>query len=215
MGRNRFNLASKHGNNNSPRIAPSEDRLYGHAMDSQSLVGHLLVASPALADTPFAQTVVLVMQQDEKDTFGIVLNRPANHQVADQLKQITGAPLADDLALIHGGPLNGPVFAIHQSEELAEVLIPGGICVSAELDTLRQLEHQFQPYRIVLGMVGWKTAELLEQIHTGQWLTLSSASPDQIFADPEWMWQRAVLEYGRHTMSWVTGFPMQGYPELN
>lgn len=184
-------------------------------MTSQALVGRLLVASPSQANTPFAQTVILVMQQDEYDTFGIVLNQPANEQVASELRQITGTDPAVDLALIHGGPLNGPVFAIHQQEDLAEIMMPGGICVSSQLEILKQLEHQFQPYRIVLGMTGWKTSEVLAKIDDGQWLPLST-SPEQIFDEPDWMWQRAVLEYGRQTMMRVTGLDCTlGNPELN
>ena len=199
MGRNRLNF--------------SKDR--SNIEQQQSLVGRLLVASPALADTPFARAVVLVMQQDENDTFGIVLNRPADEQVALELKQITGTDPSVDLELIHGGPLNGPVFAIHQSEELGEQLMPGGIYMSSELEIMRQLEEQFAPYRIVLGMAGWGTNQVLAQIKAGDWLELH-ATPEQIFDEPDWMWQRAVLEYGRKTLLDVTG--IQGTPsnpELN
>ncbi|MFO0261791.1 MAG: hypothetical protein ACK53V_09210, partial [Planctomycetota bacterium] len=51
-------------------------RFAANLLTSPSLQGELLVASELLEETPFARTVVYVLQDDPAGTFGVVLNRP-------------------------------------------------------------------------------------------------------------------------------------------
>ncbi|MYE32563.1 MAG: hypothetical protein F4X80_07935, partial [Chloroflexi bacterium] len=43
---------------------------------AESLVGKLVVATPALLDPNFARTVVLICDDNEHGKLGIILNRP-------------------------------------------------------------------------------------------------------------------------------------------
>ena len=54
------------------------------------LKGKLLIAAPQLSDPNFAQTVVLMIEHDQKGAFGVVLNRPTGRTVQE---------LWDELAL--------------------------------------------------------------------------------------------------------------------
>src|SRR4051794_23585382 len=52
---------------------------------SEVRAGMLLVATPALLDPNFADTVVLLLDVDENGALGVVINRPSPIRVADVL----------------------------------------------------------------------------------------------------------------------------------
>ena len=65
--------------------------------------GMLLVATPALLDPNFADTVVLLLDVDDDGALGVVLNRPSMVPVADVLDG-WGDVVAEPEVLFHGGP---------------------------------------------------------------------------------------------------------------
>lgn len=58
---------------------------------TQVMPGTILVASPALQNTPFERAVVLVLQNPENGIFGVVLNKPGTPQLRSAWLQMTGA----------------------------------------------------------------------------------------------------------------------------
>jgi len=100
--------------------------------------GTLLVASPALFNTPFRKSVVLIVQNNDEGTFGVVLNRPANEQIQVAWQKLIGTD-SNNPNLVHGGPIGGPVFAIHQQEPLAELTMPSGICITLQSEMFKQI----------------------------------------------------------------------------
>jgi putative transcriptional regulator len=175
------------------------------------LAGKLLVATPKLAGTPFEQAVVLVMQHNQQGTFGVTLNRPADDSAVNAWQKLIGADADIDRNVVNGGPMNGPVFAIHESRSLSEMEMPGGIFVSAQVDKLRQLSSQFEhAYRIVLGVAGWQVGQLARELGDGYWYVMP-ADAEQIFDDPQWMWQRCIEQYGRTLLQDVVG--IDGFPD--
>ncbi len=52
-------------------------------MQSESRTGQLLAATPMLGDMNFRRTIVLIVEDDpEEGTLGVVLNRPSDIPVA-------------------------------------------------------------------------------------------------------------------------------------
>src|SRR5437773_1655667 len=101
-----------------------------------SLEGQLLVASPYLVDSPFSQTVILVLQHTEEAAWGVVLNRPAEESVRNFWKRVSEEP-CESLEHVHvGGPISGPVLAVHRCQGLAEAVFPPGVFVAANKDHL-------------------------------------------------------------------------------
>ena len=66
--------------------------------------GMLLVATPALQDPNFADTVVLLLDVTEEGALGVVLNRPSQILVADVLEPWRDV-VAEPEVLFRGGPV--------------------------------------------------------------------------------------------------------------
>lgn len=179
------------------------------------LPGTLLVASPALKGTPFHKTVVIILQHSREGTFGVVLNRPANEQIKCAWQKLIGND-ASDRFIVQGGPIGGPVFAIHQEQQLAELEIPGGIFVSVESEKFHQLvDNEQSHYRIVFGVAGWENGQLDDEIDEGLWFTLDGDA-EQVFDDPTWMWEKSLRRYGQQLICDVVGLDhLPASPLLN
>jgi putative transcriptional regulator len=54
-----------------------------------SLQGHLLIASPGLADPNFAQAVVLIAVHGEEGALGLILNREMNTSLPEIWGQVS------------------------------------------------------------------------------------------------------------------------------
>ncbi len=67
--------------------------------------GMLLVATPALLDPNFADSVVLLLDVDDQGALGVVLNRPSAVRVADVLDG-WGEVVAEPEVLFQGGPVS-------------------------------------------------------------------------------------------------------------
>lgn len=179
--------------NNRFQIPPTED-----------LRGKLLVAAPSLVGNAFEKTVVLVLQHNSGGTFGVVLNRPADEAMLSEWEAVTGRdPI--NRCCVHGGPVGGPVFAIHQQQVIGEVAMPCGLYVSADSELLQKLmEQDDDRYRIVFGIASWSIGQLDSEIDSGIWLPLN-ARADDVFDDPNWMWEKSLRRYGDQVMLDVLG----------
>lgn len=161
--------------------------------------GSFLVATPSLQSSPFEQTVVFVIQHNKHGTFGVVLNRPADHELKTAWQLMSGSR-SDDPCIMQGGPIGGPVFAIHQEKTLAELEMPGGICVSADKQVLDRLaQHHEADYRIVFGVAGWQFGQLSDEIRQGIWFNVE-ADPQHLFDEPDFMWEDFLRQYGRQVL---------------
>ena len=164
-----------------------------------TLEGQLLVASPYMLNSFFARTVVLILQHSDSGTVGIILNRPlgsASKSVWEQLN-----PLSDgDRPVYFGGPLPGPVVALHQEADLAEMKLGGGLFLAADRSHLDWLvEHDNRPFRVFVGHAGWGKGQLERELKEGAWMILP-ASLDQVFADEDDVWTQAVRTVGRSVL---------------
>jgi len=176
-------------------------RFAANLLTSPSLQGELLVASELLEETPFARTVVYVLQDDPAGTFGVVLNRPADKQLRAAWTAASGINLAeDDPHLLSGGPLGGPVFALHAQQQLGEIAVNNGIFLSATAESIGQLVAQHEePYRICLGVVGWKNGQLRQELERHVWYHLP-ASPGIVFDQTRLLWEKSLLSFGQQSL---------------
>ncbi|MEM9828199.1 MAG: YqgE/AlgH family protein [Planctomycetota bacterium] len=103
-----------------------------------------------------------------------------------------------------GGPISGPVVALHQQSELAEMEMQGGIYVAAERDHLEKLVHQQQsPYRLIVGHLRWDEDALEQEIEAGIWHLLP-ATAEQVFSPAQGMWPRLIRRATSRSMAhWV------------
>ena len=71
-----------------------------------TLQGTLLVSTERLNGSKFEKAVVLLMQDDKRGTFGVALNKIADHQVRSAWEQLTGGQASDQQVIVSGGPSN-------------------------------------------------------------------------------------------------------------
>jgi putative transcriptional regulator len=180
--------------------------------------GQLLVATERLAGTVFDQAVVLLVQDDDNGTFGVILNRPADDKQKRDWRAMSGSPDHVSGQLVNGGPMGGPVFAIHKFQSLAEMEMPGEIFISAKAEMIQQLYNRNpENYRIYLGIAGWKEDQLVDEVDRGLWYVMDS-DPEDIFDDSEWLWEKAIFRFGELALCDILGiseFDLPLDPSLN
>ncbi|WP_404305772.1 YqgE/AlgH family protein [Neorhodopirellula lusitana] len=96
-------------------------------------------------------------------------------------------------SLHFGGPLSGPVVAIHGAAELSEAEAGEGIFMAAQRDHLEALmqNEQSQPYRLIIGHLGWTQTQLNQEISEGIWHRLPATS-DILWTDDGLLWPALI-----------------------
>jgi putative transcriptional regulator len=166
-----------------------------------SLKGHLLVASPHLADPNFARAVVLLIHHSEEGTFGVVLNRPGESTIKELWSDLGEAPCETDQHIHLGGPVSGPLMAIHTTESLSELEIVPGLYFAAQRGNIEKLLRQgSEAFRLFVGHSGWGSGQLEGELEEGSWLT-APATIDYVFADETELWKRVAQDIGKGMLS--------------
>ncbi|MEQ8846192.1 YqgE/AlgH family protein [Botrimarina sp.] len=156
------------------------------------LSGQLLVASRKLRDPNFRQSVVLLLEHNENGALGVVLNRPTERTVEQVWEAVEFDPCDCQQPLNYGGPVQGPLIALHTSEELSEKQVLPGLYLSMQRATVDPLVRQTKhPFRLYSGNSGWGGGQLEGELNEGSWLT-TPAHSDDVFADPTTVWREVT-----------------------
>ncbi|MBZ5737455.1 YqgE/AlgH family protein [Nocardioides mangrovi] len=184
---------------------------------TEARAGMLLVATPALLDPNFVDTVVLLLDVDDQGALGVVLNRPSVIRVGDVLDAWAGAVDEPDV-LFQGGPV-GPegALAVAVLRDAADVPVGfravEGALGLVDLDTpVELLEGSLAGLRIFAGYAGWGAAQLDGEIEEGSWYVVPAEAADAFRDDPAELW-RDVLRRQPGEMAWHSTRPFD--PELN
>lgn len=168
---------------------------------SDSLAGKLLVATPLLVDPNFHRTVILMLQDDEEGTVGVVLNRPSEEPVEAHLPE--WVQRTEPPHLIHfGGPVE-PEVAIGLST--SDEGMPSGLGGLNLVDLSSPPPHGGPNVRVYSGYAGWGEGQLDAEIEMGSWYVVQ-ASPDDPFENPDGQWRR-VLRRQPGILSLVSTYP--------
>ena len=177
--------------------------------------GRLLVATPTLTEPDFARTVVLLLQHDPQEgALGVVLNRPAETDVA-QVLEGWDALAADPTVVFVGGPVQ-PTAAVC----LGRVRVPGrrpGWAPLADpllgtVDLDRQPWGDLEQVRVFAGYAGWSAQQLEGEVAQGAWWVLDALPGDPFTAAPELLW-RQVLQRQGPPIAFAAHYPSD--PSLN
>ncbi|HEU5035627.1 MAG TPA: YqgE/AlgH family protein [Nocardioides sp.] len=179
--------------------------------------GMLLVATPALLDPNFVDTVVLLLDVDEHGALGVVLNRPSGVRVSEVLDG-WGDVVADPDVLFQGGPVSTQ-GALAVGTLRAEDDVPVGFRAVegrlglVDLDTpLELLEGSLDGLRIFAGYAGWGADQLDGEIEEGSWYVVP-AQPLDVFRDDTGDLWRDVLRRQPGELAWHSTRPFD--PDLN
>jgi putative transcriptional regulator len=147
---------------------------------SHSLQHQFLIAMPSLDDSWFAKTVIYVIEDNDKGSSGLVINKPHNLNVLQLLEHfhIHAEDQRDDLKapVLMGGPVDMERgFILHRpcGDWQSTVLMEDDLGLTVSEDFLKAIaEHQApEDYLICLGLASWGKGQLAGEIQRNSWLT--------------------------------------------
>ncbi len=160
---------------------------------STSLAGSLLLAHPALKDSNFRRTVILMTADTKDGAMGVVINRPAGRSLASLGGDFALGPLAD-VPLYLGGPVQTKqlILAAWQSQ-------PHGFQLHLGIEPEAAGSLLFEPatqVRAYFGYAGWSPGQLKNELKHNTWL-VADAPPD-LFTQPGdlGLWKSSLAKEG-------------------
>lgn len=156
--------------------------------------GVLLVASPALDDPNFRQSVVLVLEHGSEGTLGLVLNRPTNVLLSEVLPDLTVLK-GTTYRLFAGGPVETTrmllLFRLKEPPADARSVFDG-VYVGGTPAVLERIITQAKPtdtFRAFAGVAGWAPGQLKFEMLQGAWAVLRPDSIGIFDKDPATLWE--------------------------
>jgi putative transcriptional regulator len=175
-------------------------------MEAESLGGRLLVATPLLGDPNFRRTVILIVEDEpEEGTLGVVLNRPTEVEVGQVLESwsdlVTGPSV-----VFKGGPVSpnsalALALARGEDEPLGWRSLDGSSLTAriglVDLEAPPELlADGITSLRVFAGYAGWGPGQLQAEIDEGAWYVLPGEPTDAFLAEPERLWQEVLRRQG-------------------
>lgn len=188
--------------------------LPSHGADS--LVGQLLIASPALSDSCFDRAVVYLCDHGPHGAMGVIINRPiANLQLGELLESLD-IPAeqrgVESLPVYFGGPVDAHRgFILHSTDYITEqsMVSPQGLAVTANVVMLKDMARGNGPNEsmLVLGYAGWTAGQLEAELESGSWHTAPATKELVFHTDNEMKWAQtgASLGVDMSRLSFVVG----------
>lgn len=165
---------------------------------------YLLVATPALLDPNFVETVVLMGHHDGQGALGWVINRLHERKARDLLTEAHRDRIHAETPLHVGGPVptdallalfRGTVAGVESAE------VAPGLSMSRSADILPLLFAEppgpgLVQGRLLFGYAGWGPGQLEREMQEGAWLALPG-DPDLAFSPRiDDLWQRCYERLG-------------------
>ena len=134
----------------------------------ESLTGMVLVATPALLDPNFHQTVVYIAEHSADGALGFVMNRPLQRTLGEVTKSIDLPETAREIPVFEGGPVkpSGLLFTRLKRGANDEELQCEIVADPAELDVARQRGVSL---RVFAGYAGWGEGQLERELGEHSW----------------------------------------------
>jgi putative transcriptional regulator len=153
----------------------------------------LLVATPALRDPNFADTVVLLIDVAADGVLGVVLNRPTGLAVG-QVLEPWAEVVAEPEVLFQGGPVetDGAIAVALRRTAGDTVGFRSVVDRLALLDLDTPVElvgPDLEGLRIFAGYAGWGSSQLDAEIDEGSWYVVPGSAGDVFRADTGTLWR--------------------------
>jgi len=177
-----------------------------------TLEGRALLASPFLDDPNFARSVVYMVRHTPEDAYGLIVNRPTDHLITEVIQNAMDCQLDRKGWLYAGGPVDGPLIALHDQADLADLQCCEGLFLTTNgARMLTLLERSHSKLKLFDGISGWGAGQLESERATGSWLVTDIANAD-ILEGADDLWQRLLHGVG-HQILMESGFNL-GDPKL-
>lgn len=162
--------------------------------------GTLLVASPDTGDGLYHRSVILICEHTSAGSFGLILNKPFEQELPEDLNSIEELTNPKVALRIGGNMQSNQMMLLHSSDRnSAQTLkIGNNIYLGGDINFLREcLESDNCPHLLLcFGYTGWITGELEKEFLSGIWF-LHPSSPSLIFDTPSpLLWQTTLRQMG-------------------
>lgn len=169
--------------------------------------GKALLASPYLQDPNFLQSVVYMVRHSEEEAFGLIVNRQTDHSLKSVFEKAADTALDRDGWLHFGGPVEGPLVALHDQADLADLKCSNGIYLTTDRDNLLPLlQRSGARVKLFAGFSGWGEGQLESELDTGSWF-VTDITLEQVLDDCDNLWRKLLYEVG-HQMWLETGYDL-------
>jgi putative transcriptional regulator len=160
----------------------------------KSLKGYMLISSPEMPDSDFAQTVILLVEHAEDGAYGLVLNRPTQLTVREAWAQNNESPCENDGLVYAGGPCGEYLTVLHTRPEFANIEVASGVHFTQEPARLVQLvRRRVAPIKFFVGFAGWGRGQLENEFADRSWL-VTPALAEHVFSYGDELWPGLVRE---------------------
>ena len=168
--------------------------------EAKGLAGQLLVATPAMSDPRFVETVIFMVKHDASGAMGLVVNRPVGEiAMTDLLKElgIDDESAAGEIRLHYGGPVDaGRGLVLHSADYMADEtqVITDTVSLTAEREIVRAIANGSGPRLsiVTFGYAGWSAGQLEGEIERGGWIAVPADEALVFDDDYEGKWARAM-----------------------
>jgi putative transcriptional regulator len=173
--------------------------------EDPTLAGQLLVASTAMGDPRFRQTVILIVRHGKAGALGITINRPADERPLTKLLEMLGetdVAAEGSTRIFAGGPVQpGAGFVIHTTDytQQGTIEINTELAVTTSPDILRAIGRKQGPQKalVAFGYAGWSPGQLEAELARNDWLT-TPADPALVFDESrDRVWDEAMARQPR------------------
>ncbi len=156
--------------------------------DGKTLAPGFLIAVPQLTDPNFAQSVVLLLQQNDDGALGLVINRESPILLRDLCKDHEITYAGDPAKRVRvGGPVQpeqGLVLYDGEIDDPEGRTVLTGLQVSASTKTLQHLcQDATIRFHCFSGYAGWAPGQLEREINEGSWI-LAPVDPELVLGTP-------------------------------
>ena len=156
-----------------------------------SVKNYFLVATKKMRDPRFKNTVIIMLENDEKGAWGLVINKPLSsiplssliyksRDATNKQKELYNVKVP----VYWGGPVNGnKILILHSEEYKNETTINfKNISISSDYNILFEIADNKGPKKslVILGISSWGEGQLEGEMEREHW-TLSEVNTDLIF----------------------------------
>ena len=179
--------------------------------------GDLLISAPFLKDFYFARSVILMIENNDEGSMGIVLNKSFSNLMTlnEVIPELASLP---PIPLYKGGPVERKtLFYLHSFSELKDALPLGnGLYVNGDFEQMKRYllcGGATQGYiRFFMGYTGWQKGQLKQEIETNTWIINKDSRLDLLNMHLRDLWKESLCDMGGKYAVW-SHYPK--YPIMN
>lgn len=161
--------------------------------------GTLLIASPEIQDDFFSKSVVLICEHTSAGSFGLVINKPLETDLPDELFDPLSVQNSSLRILLSGPNQTNQLMLLHSSKEEQSALeICQDVFLGGDLDFLQSQAENISgsPILLCFGYTGWGPYELERDIHSKLWFTHKAQKEHLFQTPPHDLWKTLLKQKG-------------------